>query len=229
MFSVGDILLKVDVRGVHSPDFNTRHHAMLVVGVTEDNQLTIAHMKFTNFENKTGELVIEPLPHYKDLIHIQCPQFTQELRERIKAIAYELLSSGVLYINNILLEEEYDRSRQYRGEDFFQNQIGLTKIKELPFSPVAVMGKDAQFMSCHAFVLSTVHVACTVLGTPIPAGLQLPPELAWADILYASILRDPELKVAEMPRDFSVVKSGFFAPQPKPIENPPERNCCVLL
>ena len=97
MFFIGDVLIKIDTRAWTSASFDTRHHAMLVVNITEEGYPVVAHMKFTDFKYRTGSLIIENCPTAKDLFLIHCPGFTQALREQIVRFALQA------HLNNRLL------------------------------------------------------------------------------------------------------------------------------
>lgn len=200
MFAIGDILLKVDTRARHIGDFNTQHHAMLVVGINEDDHPIVAHMKFTNFETHTGTLVIEPCPSAKDLILIHCSGLTSKVRDEVVLLAKRAEEGGKLQLNKEFLEHEYNLANPYRGRDWFENQKILPVLQRIAFKPTDILSKSSLLISCHDFVLSTINFACCIHEESLPKGLAIPPNLAWSDILYTSVLADEAISVKVLNR-----------------------------
>ncbi|ETO93424.1 hypothetical protein [Legionella oakridgensis] len=215
MISIGDILLKIDIRARYAPGFNTQHHAMLVCDIQQGHPV-VAHMKFTDFAKYTGHLVIEPCPAAKDVVVIHCPLFSEALRAEIAAIAYEAAHNNVLRIEKEFLETEYHEANDYCSLNLSELR---KKHEALSHSPTDVLTEKERLISCHDFVLSTIHLACARLSVPIPDGLNLPPKLAWSPLLYASVQADPELEYNVIdrliPPSTSIIanKPAFFAPQ----------------
>lgn len=219
-FSPGDILIKIDCRARRPIVFNTKHHAMLIIGVDRTGYPLVAHMKFIDFKQHTGTLVIEPCPAAKDLILIHCPAFSSELREQITWIARQALQYNQLKINSLFLEKESREVEQYRWTDQFEAIQKIRLLRQQPIQATNVLANIEQMISCHDFVLSTIHMACSDVKEPIPYGLDIPPQLAWSDILN-TIARDDKTLVLSiitkiMPRgNANHADIRFFQPQNK--------------
>ena len=64
--------------------------------------------------------------------------------------------------------------------------------------PVDILLNQPQYISCHDFVLSTIHIACHQQGYTIPEGLDIPPHLAWPDLLFAACRVDDAIHLTEI-------------------------------
>ena len=200
MFLAGDILLKIDARARFLvPGFNTQHHALLVINTAENGHPLVAHMKFTNLEQKVGELVVEHCPPAKDLVLIRAP-FSDSARREIHTIATQAKKSNQLKIEQTFLENEYHQSNNYRWEDGYEIEKKLRLLYQQPIQASNVISESPQLISCHDFVLSAIHLACNRTEHPIPPGLNIPPHLAWSDILNAACRADTTLSFFDISR-----------------------------
>ena len=174
-FYPGDILIKIDCRARRPNVFNTKHHAMLVISTDRTGYPVVAHMKFIDFSLKTGILVIEPCPAAKDLILIHCPAFSSELRAQIAWIARQAHQCNQLKISSLFLENENQKAERYRWADLYDAKNKIDVLRRQPIHATNVLANTEQMISCHDFVLSTIHMACSEFKEPIPEGLHIPP------------------------------------------------------
>ncbi len=195
MFSVGDVLIKVDCRAWVTEDFDTRHHAMLVVDLSETGYPTVAHMKFTDRDNYTGNLVVEPCPKARDLILIHAPCFSEQLRTEIAGIAKKADRLGLLKIERQFLKNEHRQVIPFRWDNSFERQVKLDVLYEEVLHVKNVLSYKEQLISCHDFVLSVIHMACQRCEVNVPRGFDIPPHLAWSDILHEAARQDKTLSL----------------------------------
>jgi hypothetical protein len=193
MFLVGDVLIKVDRSSWVLAEFDTRHHAMLVVDVSKTGHPIVAHMKVINFETNTGNLVIESCPKCRDVVLIRATTFSEALRQKIAAIAQEAHQLGKLKIGMQFLAGEYRAANSYRWGKHDDGSGKLESLYEHVVQPKDVLANTEHMISCHDFVLSTIQHACHALGESVPRGFNIAPSLAWSDILHACCGQDETL------------------------------------
>ena len=193
MFLPGDVLIRIDCRAWVSEEFDTRHHAMLVIDVSAMGYPMVAHMKFIEFTTHTGHLVIEPCPSYRDVILIRSTTFSDVLRDKIVSIAQEAYQRGKLKIEQKFLAREYHVASPYRWDDSYDCPRKLDLVYEQAVQPKDILLDVEQMISCHDFVLSVIQRACHALGESIPLGFNIAPWLAWSDILHGCCRQDKTL------------------------------------
>jgi hypothetical protein len=196
MFVVGDVLIKIDQRAWVSAEFDTRHHAMLVIDVIEAGYPVVAHMKFINFETYTGYLVIETCPKTRDLILIHATTFSKAVRDKIAGIAQDAYRQGLLKIEKHFLAREYQAANVYRWDNRYDCVQKLDLIYEQVVKRKNMLADQEQMISCHDFVISVIQCAFHALGESVPWGFNFEPSLAWSDILYEAVRQDKTLRVS---------------------------------
>ncbi|MDI1351735.1 MAG: hypothetical protein PSV35_03045 [bacterium] len=185
-FSPGDLLLKVDVRQNSGPH-NTQHHVMLVLGESIKGYPTIAHMK----GDPEWKLVKEDLHRGKDLKLIHYP-WSEVTRKIIVELAEQALSSKQFIINREIIESQSDAVAIYRPDCSLDAKSKWLKLVET-FKIDSIFNPTPEakvVMSCHQWVLTIIHSACSISKEPIPLVYQLPPQLAWADRINYSAQQD---------------------------------------
>lgn len=197
MLAIADLLIKIDMRAYHSRPFDTRHHAMLIVGFDNQGHPLVAHLKITNFTTNTGQLVLEPCPSARDLIHIHCPAWDSALRAGIVGIAQQAHQENQLIIDRPFLEAENLQATPYREEGICH--VPLLRTQEIRPSTLLHL-REKTLISCHEFVLSCIQAGLMDAEQPIPEGLLIPPKLAWSDLLYQSVKQDQALDIKEIPQ-----------------------------
>ncbi|GGI77324.1 hypothetical protein [Legionella impletisoli] len=225
-------MIKLDTRGVYSVEFNTRHHVMLVIDIKQ-GQPIIAHMRFTDYATNRGKLVIEPCPSLKDVYLIRCEAFSQTMRQKLTAIVLQAHEKDKLRIDNHFLRKEYQAASEFRALDSYHSKNAIEKLRQQPSVVADVLSEEEQLISCHSFVLSTIHLACRTTKTQLPHGLNIPPQLAWSDFLYATANDDKDLSVYEISSYYSNGQLRFFprvkTNYSKPKSNPACSSQCVLM
>jgi hypothetical protein len=191
-YSIGDILLKVDDRA-YSATIYTRHHVMLVIGENESGAPIVMHM----LGAPHYKLVKEELNRGKDLIkiHYLWPELT---REAIAQAADSSLKNDNFVLTKEVIEDQCKSVSIYRPTSSIDEAVKLAKLRKVftnskgtsKFTPTP---DSATVISCHEWVLNIIHYACQKTSYEIPTGLQIPPDLAWADRLNCSAKSDPEI------------------------------------
>ena len=208
MFSIGDVLVKVDIRARTTSDFNTTHHMMLIIDVTETGYPVVAHMKFINFVQYTGHLVIELCPTANDL------------RCEIASLARQACQSECLKIEKYFLYEENCKANLYRWGTSLEIPLKLDVLREETTQIRDLTDNMPRMISCHDFVLSVIHLASRKLSKTIPNGFNIPPRFAWSDILIASVMQDSTLSLSKIDKIIPPSESNgsnhsvrFFMPE----------------
>lgn len=180
-FSIGDILLKIDMRAT-SETIYTMHHVMLVLGESSRGYPIVAHM----IAAPNWKLMKEELTRGKDLklIHHSWPEVTQLA---IAKTAEAALHSDKFVINPEIIQQHSRAVCPFRPVcsldakrklEMLYEAFDLESTKTSTFIPTP---ETQTIMSCHQWVMSVIHYACHQTKTPIPKTLQISPHLAWAD------------------------------------------------
>lgn len=107
---------------------------------------------------------------------------------------------------------------KYAIGDAYDLTKKLRLLRQQPLHHCNVIADTPQMISCHDFVLSTIHLACHQLSIAIPDGLRIPPRFAWSNILLATARQDNTLiitdieKIYPIPINVGYEELRFFGP-----------------
>lgn len=190
-FSIGDILIKMDCRATADTQF-TRHHVMLVVGVSPKGNPIIIHLMGAPH----NKLVYEELHRGKDL-NLLSFNWPAETKELIYTVAMTCFQSQKFIMTNEIIQKQRLDVSAFRPDCHYQSKTKLCALhaafSQTEAATQAIFVPNPEklvVMSCHQWVLSVIHYACRQTNQPIPNGLCIPPHLSWADRLYYAALND---------------------------------------
>jgi hypothetical protein len=193
IFTLGDILIKIDCRATADTQF-TRHHVMLVLGTSATGNPIVAHMMGAPH----CKLITEELTRGKDLqlIHYDWPD---ETRNAISQAIVESCRSSKFILTDEIIQE------QRMAASFFKPTCHLEVQKKLQALETRFHTLGSKFgnfipnpevttvISCHEWVFSVIHYACKHTNHPAPQAFRIPPNIAWADFIHNMAKKDKEV------------------------------------
>ncbi len=190
-YKKGDILLKIDTRGVYG-EGTTRHHVMMVVGQQGPNPI-VTHLHTNSTPRKYRADIEElSLKRVRYLVLLR-PQWPTSFAEKLVTNIGLAELSGMFCLSPSRVEKQLQARGEFnptssspveqkkgvqglneRFEKHVDQGKGLTSLS--PSEPV--------YQTCHEFIFSIIHFTYNEMELSIPQWLQIAPEDAWADYVF---------------------------------------------
>lgn len=225
-FKAGDLLLSVDVRAWVSDRVNTRNHVMLVIGET-DGYPIICHLTFAS------GIKIETLTRIRNKVLLHYPKFDKAFRKKLVQLAEEI-SKTKISITRDHLELQLQMVSQHELNFPVGYQRAQAHFSKLYLKNFKSYSSDMPMVqSCHEFVLRLMCQAAVDTDQTLPYSLQLPPTMAWSNIINRFAKDDSQCIYKYLDHYSSTVNTyhAFFPEaQKKPSKKTakPKSNQCII-